>query len=401
MLGTILAVAAAWLGHAALWQGATNRIHATGLRRKQVKLITICIWAMQIGVPAFVAYWLWKRSQASSIAWNTAWPPLLVAYGAVCLVIALWVTVEWLQRTFAPPCPRMIVQSTRFLLPYDARRSQMVHGWKAKLASHFPLNQILMCELNEKQLLFPQLPDALVGLRISHLSDLHFSGRIDQAHFENLVQAVNELRPDLIAITGDICDEAECLSWIPATLGQLRARLGVYFILGNHDLLVDHRDVRRLLADCDFVDLGGRCELIEVDGARLVLAGTEAPWFPAESLESGVVEVQHDESSFRLLLSHSPDQIKFAQRNGFDLVLAGHVHGGQIRIPVIGPIASPSMYGVRYAGGTFDVGGTLMHVSRGVSSLTPLRFSCAPEISLLELRRANVADYRKNAGSAV
>jgi len=70
------------------------------------------------------------------------------------------------------------------------------------------------------------------------------------------------------------------------------------------------------------------------------------------------------------------------------LMLAGHLHGGQVRLPVIGAITSPSIHGVRYAAGVFSSGNTVMHVSRGVGALTPLRFGCAPEIALLVLRPA-------------
>jgi predicted MPP superfamily phosphohydrolase len=119
-----------------------------------------------------------------------------------------------------------------------------------------------------------------------------------------------------------------------------------------------------------------------------VLGVNELPWFePASNFD---VVPRHDESGLplRILLAHSPDEFKWAQANEVDLMLAGHLHGGQVRLPLLGAIVSPSRYGVRYALGVFTAGNTVMHVSRGTGSLTPLRYNCPPEISLLTLNSA-------------
>jgi uncharacterized protein len=86
------------------------------------------------------------------------------------------------------------------------------------------------------------------------------------------------------------------------------------------------------------------------------------------------------------LLAHTPDRLRWAREHEIDLVIAGHTHGGQIRAPLLGPIVAPSHHGVRYASGTFFESPTLMHVSRGVSGLTPLRWNCSPEITRLVLK---------------
>jgi predicted MPP superfamily phosphohydrolase len=117
----------------------------------------------------------------------------------------------------------------------------------------------------------------------------------------------------------------------------------------------------------------------------LLLAGNERPWFGTAPNLANAPPPTAAGGPFRILLSHTPDQIAWARRNHFDLVLAGHTHGGQIRIPLAGPIVSPSRYGVRYASGTFFEGRTLMHVSRGLSGLHNLRWRCPPELALLEL----------------
>jgi predicted MPP superfamily phosphohydrolase len=126
-----------------------------------------------------------------------------------------------------------------------------------------------------------------------------------------------------------------------------------------------------------------------VQNTPLVLAGNEVPWYrPAADLRDSPA---HDASGLplRIVLAHSPDQFDWASANDVDLMLAGHLHGGQVRLPLLGAITSPSLHGVRYASGTFRSGNTVLHVSRGVSSLSPLRWNCPPEIALLTLRSAD------------
>ncbi len=211
------------------------------------------------------------------------------------------------------------------------------------------------------------------------------SGRIERSYFEKIVEQVNAREPDLIAVTGDIMERERCMDWIPTTLGRLRADGGVYYVLGNHDRHVSISRLKAALRDAGLVHVGGICHEVTVRGTPLVLAGNELPWFwPVSDLSGGPVR---DASGvpLRVLLAHSPDQFEWAQANDIDLMLAGHLHGGQVRLPLLGAILSPSRQGVRYAAGVFTAGNTVMHVSRGAGSLTPLRYNCPPEVTVLEL----------------
>jgi predicted MPP superfamily phosphohydrolase len=158
-------------------------------------------------------------------------------------------------------------------------------------------------------------------------------------------------------------------------------------VLGNHDLYTyDVPHLRKLLAGSGVVDVGGCWKRLELKGAEIVVAGNELPWFePAADMRNCPPRSQ-EHPQLRILLSHSPDQFDWAQRCDFDLMLAGHTHGGQIRLPIVGPIFSPSRHGVKYASGTFFAEPTVMHVSRGISGELPIRLNCPPELTKLVLR---------------
>jgi predicted MPP superfamily phosphohydrolase len=91
------------------------------------------------------------------------------------------------------------------------------------------------------------------------------------------------------------------------------------------------------------------------------------------------------DGQFRILLSHTPDQLSWAKEKHFDLMLAGHNHGGQIRLPYLGALITPSWYGCRYAGGLYHEPPVVLHVSRGIGGIHPIRLNCPPEIALLTL----------------
>ena len=244
-----------------------------------------------------------------------------------------------------------------------------------------------MCKTSD--LAIPRLASEHDGLRIAHLTDLHMSGRITKTYFQKVVEQVNRCEPDIVAITGDLVERDQCLEWIPDTLGQLHAPGGVYYVLGNHDLHVDADRLHREMASAGLVHVGGTWRLIHVRDLSLILAGNELPWYtPAADLHTCP---PHGPSGLplRVLLSHSPDQFQWWQQHEVDLMLAGHNHGGQIRLPILGALLAPSLHGVRYAAGAYRSGNTVMHVSRGTSSMTPIRILCPPEIAILTLCSAH------------
>jgi len=379
----------ALLGHAALWVGMMNRLHSVGLRRKMVNWVTIFGLAMLPLVPLAVVgtvFGLDMRWHISRLPKAGPWWPLL--YVVPCWGLGLAVSIRWLLRKLSAHPSGVLLTDRSHEVNIAARLGyRPVHGLVGRGLGLVPGEQCLVARLHEKTLELPRLPDALDGLRILHLSDFHFTGRIQPAYFEEVVRLANETPADLIALTGDFVDKTECIDWIPATIGKLSARHGVYFVLGNHDRkVVDIDRLRHVLVDCGFVDLGGRWQTLEIAGRTVVLAGNEMPWHGPLPDLSACPGNEGDDWPLRILLAHTPDQWPWAVRNDFDLMLAGHTHGGQVCLPLIGPIFCPSNAGVEMASGVFYKLPTVIHVTRGLSGEFPLRWNCPPEVANLILR---------------
>src|SRR5581483_11782908 len=153
-----------------------------------------------------------------------------------------------------------------------------------------------------------------------------------------------------------------------------------FAILGNHDYWQDVSRIRRRLRRLGLrVPENGWFEA-QLRGEPLVVIGNEQPWLKAPVDLAGCPA-----GPFRLCLSHTPDNVYWGRDHGVDLMLAGHVHGGQIRLPIVGSVVVPSGYGRRFDAGLFEVGPTLLHVSRGISGEQPVRYNCRPEVTLLTL----------------
>lgn len=244
-----------------------------------------------------------------------------------------------------------------------------------------PGNEIFRVEIVEQELLVPRLPQAWDGVSILHLTDIHLIGTVALPYFERVLQLAQDLNPDLICFTGDLLDDMALVSWLPSTLGHLQAPLGRFFVLGNHDQQLDMDGIRRELTKLGWQDAAAQPHELQKNGSTLHIAGSEYPWVSHQHSFQNVAE-----AAFRILLSHTPDNLPRARLERVDLMLAGHLHGGQIHLPIIGPLYCPSLYGCYYTEGLYWEAPTLLHVGRGLAGRQPLRWGCIPEITKLVLR---------------
>ena len=254
------------------------------------------------------------------------------------------------------------------------------HGTLAGRVVRLPGNECFRLDVTTLQVTIPRLPAMLDGLTIIHLTDLHFAGTPDRGFYEWAMDLCAAERPDLIGLSGDIADKLELLDWLATTLGKLDAPLGRYFILGNHDVDAGAAPIREAMEKIGWTWVGQRCAVTVRGEHHIVIGGHEGPW-GTRPPECDVAEFEH--AALRVALCHAPHEVRWARANRFDLTLAGHLHGGQIRFPFVGPII-----GGRLACGLFHLRPTVLHVGRGLGELAPLRYGCRPEVTKLVLRAA-------------
>jgi predicted MPP superfamily phosphohydrolase len=382
---TAISLTAACLGHFAITVWLFNRLHALGWPRPLVKSLEKVLLVVALGV-LFVLIALPLRRNSFEVGHSLLSVYVFLCWLASILIIPFWLIPKLLERTPAA----LFSNDTTVINVADRLGFRPVQG-KARVLSHVPGNQILEIAIQQKTLNLPTLPEPLNGLRIAHLSDLHMTGQLGPEFYGCIVDQTNALAPDIVVVTGDILEKEHCLPWIVPTLGRLQSRYGKFFILGNHEQrLRDTALLRRALHDAGLSDLGSKTQKLAINGVQVFLAGNERPWFgfaPELPDNSRQNSGPNPQPSFRILLSHTPDNLSWAKYHGFDLMLAGHTHGGQIRLPWLGAIIAPSFHGFRYAGGLYFDPPTLMHVSRGLAGIHPIRLNCRPELALLILKR--------------
>ena len=247
--------------------------------------------------------------------------------------------------------------------------------------------------ITRRTLFFPDLPPGLDGIRIAHLSDVHAGIHMEREKMEAIVAQTNALRPDLICQTGDMIDIAA--SFIPdyvRAFRDLRAPLGVVTVLGNHDRYTGEDAVIRGVRDAGQAFVQNGAHVVERNGTPLALVGIDDPrnW-RADDPQDADVDVALRRSppeAFKILLAHRPGAFDGAAPRGIPLTLAGHIHGGQIYLPVIGWSAGRLI--TKYVMGHFRQGASQLYVSRGIGVVgVPIRIFVPPEIALLELRRGD------------
>ena len=373
------------LGHAALVVALVNRIHGRPWPLPLLHCLRQLHDLVIVILPALFAWFFGVNGPElffSSPGWHRL-PVVLLAYLAVCGVVALSLPLITLYRVSRRP-PNQISKQSQTIDVARALGFRPLGRGPYQVFTHFPGNQFLKLEVSDQEYWLPRLPQEWDGLSILHLTDLHFTGAIDRPFFERVIRIAGGLPADLIVFTGDLLDREDLIEWLPSTLGKLNAPLGCYFVLGNHDSYMKNLDdIRTRLESLGWHDVAGRSQVIEHRGRQLAICGSELPWMGRQpDLASAPTD------AFRLFLSHTPDNIQWARRHKIDLMLAGHNHGGQVRLPLFGPVYSPSAYGAHFASGVFWEDPTLMYVSRGISGRHPLRWNCLPELTRLTLRCA-------------
>jgi len=361
-----------------------NTIHGYGWRRPFLQRVRSAHNILLVSYPPalFLGLGWWGPRLLFDGPWSAVglWGWAGLAIGAIGFVALIASTIRHLTYR-PPPCE---VHATSQVIDIAAKTAESLVGpGRAKWLARLPYNQQFTLEVQEKTYLLPQIPEAWDGLSIVHFSDVHFRGPVTRAYFEVVMTEINRLGGDVVAFTGDLLDHKACLQWIPDTFGRVTAPLGCYFVLGNHDWYATiDGPIRAALREHGWIDVSGTTVSLSRSDSICTISGTERPW-----MGTAPEFAAKTANELRMLLSHGPDQFAWAQKHTVDLMLAGHTHGGQIRLPLLGPVYSPSIHSCRYASGVFAANSTLMSVTRGVSGREPIRYNCRPEITKLILRK--------------
>jgi predicted MPP superfamily phosphohydrolase len=243
-----------------------------------------------------------------------------------------------------------------------------------------------MLTVEHRSVFLRRLPKAFDGFRIAHLSDVHHSAFTSRDQVARAVETANRLRPDIVALTGDyISHDRSFAAPCAELLGRLRARYGVYAVLGNHDHWTDASLITDLFRAEGITVLVNQGMRFEQRKAAFWLAGVDDTMVGLEDISLALAGSSDDE--MKLLLAHNPIILRRAARAGVDLVLSGHTHGGQVALR---SERGPRGRRRRMLQGLGRHGDTQIYVTRGVGTvILPVRYGCPPEVSLLELRRPN------------
>lgn len=242
-----------------------------------------------------------------------------------------------------------------------------------------------------------RLPEAWNGLRIAQLSDFHYDPLFSVHPIRKAVELVQNLKPDLVVLTGDFITETRysefLVSWRKQSyyaqecaelLGRIKCRLGNVAILGNHDVAHGAEIITDFLQTCGIKVLRNSSISFEQNGSRLWLAGTDDALEGQPDLKKTFNGIPQNEVV--VLLAHEPDFALEASKQNVDLQLSGHSHGGQIRIPLLGAPYLPDL-GKQFPKGFYQVGNMKLYTNVGLGTITvPFRFDCPPEITLFTLR---------------
>lgn len=235
------------------------------------------------------------------------------------------------------------------------------------------------------------IPKNFDGLKVVHISDLHYGRTTFEKELNNLVNKVNMLKPDIVVLTGDTLDKHLDMkendkNIVIKYLNKIEAKLGKYMVNGNHDL--DKKYFGEIASDGGFKYLENSYELIYFEGYEpIVIAGVTSAFDEIdinEKLSDYGNYIKDNTVKYKILLTHEPDVV-LDLKYDFDLILAGHSHNGQIRLPLVGAVVLPDK-SRKYFDEHYNVNGSELFISSGVgTSGVPFRLLNKPSINFYRI----------------
>ena len=315
--------------------------------------------------------------------WWVGWGRGLVfawAFLSVFLIASILISRWWLRvQPGHSQARRAFLQTTRAALLFAPA---IVTGYGVFI-------QRLDISLREQDLMFPGLPKDLDGLRLVQLTDIHLSPFLSERELARAVDMANETHAHLALVTGDLITNGnDPLDACLKQLSRLRTEAGVYGCLGNHEMYANVEDyVQQQGARMGHRYLRQSAAPLKFGQAILNLAGVDYQRSRQPYLAGA--ERMIAPGAFNVLLSHNPDVFPVAARQGYPLTIAGHTHGGQVRVEILRQDLNIARFFTPYVDGLYRRDGAAVFVSRGIGTIgLPARLGAPPEVNLLRLCRA-------------
>lgn len=317
---------------------------------------------------------------------DVAWSLALAKLGVAWLIIAGAVGILWIVErihiltTEAVPLigvrtsPPEVIRLRRSHIPFSSVR---------RLGAH---NDLYDIEVTRYELFIDDLPPSFDEFRIAFLTDTHVTSYMRRTFYRECVARVNAFDPDIVLLGGDFVTWRKDIPLMAdVLLTGLTAREGVFAVLGNHDYWSNGDDVRAAME-------GRGVRFIINDNVQLRRGTDHLSILGIDEVYRGKPDVAAafkgiGESEPCIAVSHHPDIMDELDGRRLDLLVCGHTHGGQIRLPFFGPIVIPSRHEGEFAEGFHRVRNVLLYVSRGIGAVPPLRILCRPEVATFTLRR--------------
>ncbi|MDI6786702.1 MAG: metallophosphoesterase [bacterium] len=241
----------------------------------------------------------------------------------------------------------------------------------------------------------PNLSDYPRNLTIIHISDLHIINLEKKDLF--CINKINEINSDLILVTGDLVANVHGINPTLALINSLKSKYGIYGVFGNEEYQSLYYHHIEALINSNITILRNEYSKINLkNNQKLYIIGLDDPVFKRDDLEKSIHGLPSE--GFKILLTHSPEITRIYpgdKLNIFNLILSGHVHGGQVRIPFVGPLIIPFGCERKYNSGLHKIGKTYLSVNRGIGTCPlTVRLFCRPEISIIKLNFVDNSDAK-------
>ena len=301
------------------------------------------------------------------------------AWFAITIAIGVWWITDRMRQLLFPLRIAGVVTEPPVIRPL--RKAHMPFASLRRAGLH---NDVYDLEITRHHVHIADLPPQFEGFRIAFLSDTHVASFMRRELYRECVRQITAFGADVILLGGDYVTFRRDIplmgEWL---LDGLTARHGVYAVPGNHDYWADAEEVAGTFRRHGVRMLMNERVAIEIGGRRIFIAGIDEIYRGEPDADAALEGLLPNDAV--IAISHHPDIIPTLRRRRIDLLLCGHTHGGQIRVPFFGPIVVPSRHEARYAAGFSRTGSVLAYVGRGIGAVPPLRILCRPELPLFTL----------------